>query len=76
MIDHDRDKCIGASIRFASHAALISASLSLIGCVGPNRPDCILGIKDWVGPCAPGTAGYEAAQQAASQAPTYVPPRL
>lgn len=43
-------------------AALMSGSLFLVvGCAasGPNRPDCVLGIHDGLGPCAPETRGYD-----------------
>jgi hypothetical protein len=48
------------------HCFLIAVFI-LAGCTGsgtwpPNRADCVLGIPDGLGPCAPGTRGYEGSE--------------
>jgi hypothetical protein len=42
-------------------------ALMLAGCAWDKRADCIFGIPDGYGDCAPGTAGYSQQQQAQAQ---------
>jgi len=40
-------------------ACMLLIAVGIGGCTGPNRPDCVAGIQDGLGGCAPGTAGYK-----------------
>ncbi len=53
-------------------AALITffvvAGCTASGVWPPNRPDCVMGIRDGLGPCAPGTLGYRQGDEGELQA--------